>query len=49
MFVTSNIEGYWRLNILNDKNPLSVSELGTLWITYQEKTILEIMFKHGRF
>lgn len=25
---------------MNAKNPLSVSELGTLWITYQEKTMI---------
>ena len=25
---------------MDDKNPISVSELGTLWITYQEKTMI---------
>jgi hypothetical protein len=31
---------YWRLQPLSQKNPINVSEVGTLWQTYLEKTLI---------
>ena len=31
---------------MDDQNPLSASELGTLWLTYQEKTLIQRILEY---